>query len=127
MKLEKTGWSFAAALCVAYLLVLQLVLSGVALGAHAAADSHGQAGIVLCQGAGGGEPVPFAPAPVPPWPDCCQLVCQMGGASLPVADSVAPMAAPVASAAPFRLVRDSSPAGPPSRRANPSRAPPLSA
>lgn len=127
VKRGNTVWSFAAALCVAYLLVLQLVLSGVALGAHAAPDSQDHAGLVLCQGAAGGEGVPFAPTPPPHWPDCCQLVCQMGSVDLPVATGAAPLPPPAALETNAGLARDLTPAGPPARCAHPSRAPPLSA
>ena len=116
-----------AALCVAYILVLQLVFSGLALGAHAASDSPGHADFALCQGATGSEPAPSAPKPLPRWPDCCQLVCQMGAVDLPVAAVAVPTTAPVAAPTHARLARDLTPAGPPARRAHPSRAPPLSA
>ncbi|WGD28832.1 hypothetical protein AncyloWKF20_13640 [Ancylobacter sp. WKF20] len=71
------------ALGAAYLLVLQLLLTGLALGTHAApslADgTHG----VICLGAGAGASTPDAPPAPPHLPDCCQLGCLMGTALAP--------------------------------------------
>ena len=71
------------ALAVAYLLVLQALLGGLASGAHAgslsAVDGFGQ---VLCLGAHDGPSSPTDPAHHTP--DCCTTGCQVGaGAALP--------------------------------------------
>lgn len=71
------------ALAVAYVLVLQALLGGLATGAHAAnsvaVDAFGQ---VLCLGTHGAPTTPADPAQHTP--DCCTTSCQVSlGAFLP--------------------------------------------
>ncbi|CAA0097214.1 Uncharacterised protein [Starkeya nomas] len=85
----------ALALAVAYLVVLQTLLGGLASGAHAASgvalDAFGQ---VLCVGAHNAPSSPDEPAHHTP--DCCTTGCQMSaGAGLPPPASIS-LAAPSA-------------------------------
>ncbi|MCK0209617.1 hypothetical protein MWN33_16415 [Starkeya koreensis] len=80
----------AMALAVAYLLVLQAILGGMAGGAHAAAgialDPFGQ---VICANSAGGPTSPADPAHHAP--DCCTTGCQTSaGAGLPPPVAAAP-------------------------------------
>ncbi|MFK8250143.1 DUF2946 family protein [Ancylobacter terrae] len=90
---RRQGWSFLVALGAAYLLVLQILLTGLALGTHATSSlddaSHG----VICLEMGTGSSAPDTPTAPPHLPDCCQLGCLLG--------TVLPPAAVVASATTF--------------------------
>jgi hypothetical protein len=80
------------ALGAAYLLVLQLLLTGFALGSHAAPSLADSTPGVICLGIGTGGSTPDAPTAPPHLPDCCQLGCLLGTA-LPPATVVAVAAA----------------------------------
>ena len=84
----------AMALALAYLLVLQAVLGGLASGTHAAASTVSAAfGPVLCLGAHDGTDVPADPSHH--LPDCCTLGCQVAsGASLTPEAATAPLPSP---------------------------------
>ncbi len=75
---KRQGWSFVVALGAAYLLVLQLLLTGLALGTHAAPSLADSTNGVICLGTGTGGSTPDAPTAPPHLPDCCQLGCLMG-------------------------------------------------
>ncbi|MCJ8141998.1 hypothetical protein MKI84_03625 [Ancylobacter sp. A5.8] len=84
------------ALAVAYLLVLQALLGGVATGAHAAAGLSPGAGPTICLGMDRGD-TPSGPAdPAHHTPDCCTIGCQNAGlTALPPPAATTPLA-PVA-------------------------------
>lgn len=115
----------AMALAVAYLLVLQAILGGMAGGAHAAAgialDPFGQ--VICANGASG----PASPAdPAHHAPDCCTTGCQTSaGAALPPPSA----AGPARTLAPVRARATLPPASVPARHAERTprhtRAPPL--
>ncbi|MBB3771785.1 hypothetical protein FHS55_002394 [Angulomicrobium tetraedrale] len=112
------------ALAVAYLLVLQALLGGMATGAHAGSlatvDAFGQ---VLCLT--GHQPPASPSAPAHHTPDCCTTGCQISAlATLP------PLAAGVAAplpvvAGPARLPADAAVAAGLQRSPKNARAPPL--
>lgn len=83
MTSRRQGWSFVVALSAAYLLVLQLLLTGLALGTHAAPSLADGTQGVICRGMGTGGSTPDAPTAPPHLPDCCQLGCLMGTALAP--------------------------------------------
>ncbi|WAC27002.1 DUF2946 family protein [Ancylobacter sp. SL191] len=75
---KRQGWSFVVALGAAYMLVLQLLLTGLALGTHAAPSLADSNNGVICLGTGTGGSTPDAPTAPPHLPDCCQLGCLLG-------------------------------------------------
>lgn len=87
------------ALAVAYLVVLQALLGGIASGAHAAGSvdgfGAGTLGQVICRGA---QPAPASPTePASHTPDCCTTGCLMSvGTALPPAVGATPVARPAA-------------------------------
>ncbi|MCS0501325.1 hypothetical protein [Ancylobacter mangrovi] len=87
----------AMALAIAYLVVLQAFLGGMASGAYAAAgagyDSFAQ---VICRGLHGTSSAPAAPAdPSHHLPDCCSTGCLMSvGTPLPPAAGFVPAERP---------------------------------
>lgn len=83
----------AMALALAYVLVLQALLGGVASGAHAAGgvtvDAYGQ---VLCLGSSASAPSPADPSHHAP--DCCTTGCNMSAGSALPPPANAALAAP---------------------------------
>lgn len=115
---------FALVLAVAYMLVLQALLGGLASGAHAAGsltvDAFGQ---TLCLGARGDPAAPANPSSHPP--DCCTTGCQTAVTPSLLPPTAATAALPVA----HRLARQAPPrparlARAPERSPRHARAPP---
>ncbi|QFR32977.1 DUF2946 family protein [Ancylobacter sp. TS-1] len=115
----------ALVIAVAYLLVLQSLLGGLAGGAHAAGgiavDAFGQ---VICSGA---HDAPSSPAdPARHTPDCCTTGCQTAaGAALPPPSAAVPAQPAARLSARVTLPRASAPALQPERTPRHTRAPPL--
>lgn len=112
-------------LALAYVLVLQSLLGGLATGAFAsAALDPSSAAHIICRGASADLPEPADPAQHTP--DCCVLGCP-GATGAAMAPTLATIPAPsrtVAAAEPTVSVAQSAPATGP-RLAHPPRAPPL--
>ncbi|WP_250152540.1 hypothetical protein [Ancylobacter radicis] len=89
----------ATALAVAYLLVLQAFIGGIASGAHAAGGlAGGELGQIICRGIQAAPETPASPAdPAHHTPDCCTTGCQMA------VGAAAPPPVPVVATTPARL------------------------
>lgn len=94
MSIRRQGLSFVVALGVAYLLVLQILLAGVALGSHAGPLLSEGSGAILCSTAAQ-APSPEGPRSLPHLPDCCSLGC-LAGTTAPPASSVVATLIPIA-------------------------------
>ena len=132
MKIRGRGWSFIAALGVAYVLVLQLLFTGIATGSQASLQADAHAGFtpfdpagLICLNAPDGTDAPTAPAQLP---DCCQLGCQMGAVMLLAASGTdGARLAPPSTLVRFALTPADAGTGKDRRRPQNSRAPPLRA
>ena len=80
----RQGWRRVAAVAAAYLLVLQAVLTGLALGAHADPAGRGALATVICSsaGPGGGDDQSGLPFEHSDWIACCVLGCGMSSLGL---------------------------------------------
>jgi hypothetical protein len=80
----RQGWRRAAAVAAAYLLVLQAVLTGLALGAHADSSGRGALAAIICSsaGPGAGDDHSGRPFEHSDWITCCVLGCGMSGLGL---------------------------------------------
>lgn len=88
------------ALAIAYLLVLQALVGGIASGAHASGIGSGTLDPAICRGAQ--DTVPTAPGePAHHTPECCFTGCQINAASAPPPVALTEIAVP----APLPAVR----------------------
>jgi hypothetical protein len=80
----RQGWRRAAAVAAAYLLVLQAVLTGLALGAHTDSSGRGAFVAIICStaGPGAGDDHSGRPFEHSDWITCCVLGCGMSGLGL---------------------------------------------
>ena len=92
----RQGWRRTAAVAAAYLLVLQAVLTGLALGVHADPAGRGALATIICSTAGPelGDHQSGLPFEHSDWIACCVLGCGMSGLGLappPVGAGAAPI------------------------------------
>ncbi|MFT0859387.1 hypothetical protein [Ancylobacter sp. G4_0304] len=113
------------ALAVAYLLVLQALLGGLATGAHAAAGLSPEAAPAICLGMARGD-APAGPAdPAHHTPDCCTVGCQNAGIAALPPPAAAGLLAPLALAGAAMTVSPAAEVLPGAERlSHPPRAPP---
>lgn len=123
MNIRRQAWSFTVALGAAYLLVLQLLLTGMAFGAHAASMIGSD--MPICRGMeGSGTPVDERGS-APRVPDCCQLACQTGSLAGGPTDTALVVLAPPSSTALYLAPASDAPRGDDgSWKPHNSRAPP---
>ncbi|MFG1462523.1 hypothetical protein V5F77_06445 [Xanthobacter sp. DSM 24535] len=114
MTAQHPAWKAWTAVAAAYLLVLQVLLIGMSIGAHAGPLSLVDGAGALCLSSSSGGPPAGDDAPAHALPDCCVLGCTMFGPAAapppPTALLVPPPrsdGAPIAKMRPSAFVRSS--------------------
>jgi hypothetical protein len=94
VSMAREEWRRAVAVATAYLLVLQAVLTGLVLGAHADPAHRGALAAIICSAAGADSNHSGPPLDNPDRITCCVLGCGMSGPGLtppPAGAVIAPL------------------------------------